>query len=195
MTSPDHDPVEMRTFAALDSALPRVTPAAALLDRILEEVRAEGTVVPIRSRRWVGRRFVASAAVAAAAVLVVSVGTWSLTRSSSGPDARAAIAGKSEPAVRGQAQLYDLTGADARVLVSLRSVPRPPSGHHYEIWVLREGTAAMESLGSFVPTSSEVELSFPLPGSGPYVAVDVSIEDDGGPPGHSGTSLASGSFS
>ncbi len=81
------------------------------------------------------------------------------------------------------------------VRVSLRDVPPAPSGHHYEVWVLREeGGGAMESVGVFTPTSSDVELDLPLPGPGNYAAVDVSVEEDDGPPAHSDTSLASGTF-
>ena len=53
----------------------------------------------------------------------------------------------------------------------------------------------MESVGVFTPTSSEVDLVFALPGPGNYAAVDISVEEDNGPPIHSDTSLADGAFS
>ena len=53
----------------------------------------------------------------------------------------------------------------------------------------------MEAVGAFTPTSGDVELDLPLPGPGDYAAVDVSVEEDGGPPAHSDTSLAGGTFS
>ena len=111
-------------------------------------------------------------------------------------DARAAIAGKSDPAVTGEAVLYGSTADGGTVHVSLRDVPAAPSGHHYEVWVLRRDAGGeMEAVGSFTPTSDDVELDLPLPGPGDYAAVDVSVEENGGPPAHSDTSLAGGTFS
>ena len=80
-------------------------------------------------------------------------------------------------------------------MLDLEHVPAPPSGHHYEVWVLRrEGGGAMEAVGSFTPEGDEAKLELPLPGPGDYQAVDVSVEPDGGPAEHSSVSLASGSF-
>ena len=62
------------------------------------------------------------------------------------------------------------------------------------MWVLREGDEAMEAVGSFSPSRRDVELDLPLPGPGDYRAVDVSLEEDGGSPEHSGHSLAGGEF-
>ena len=39
-----------------------------------------------------------------------------------------------------------------------------------------------------------VELDLPLPGPGNDAAVDISVEEDEGPPAHSDTSLAGGTF-
>ena len=67
--------------------------------------------------------------------------------------------------------------------VTLRDVPPAPSGHHYEVWVLRRnGGGQMEAIGSFTPTSQTVKLDLPLPGAGDYAAVDISVEQDGGSP-------------
>ena len=95
----------------------------------------------------------------------------------------------------GAAVLHGASSAGGTVHVSLDDVPAAPSGHHYEVWVLRQGGTEMEAVGAFSPTSSHVELDLPLPGAGEYAAVDVSLEDDGGSPAHSDTSLAGGSFS
>ena len=74
-------------------------------------------------------------------------------------------------------------------------MPAPPTGHHYEVWVLRtEGGGAMEAVGSFTPDDDHARLELPLPGPGDYQAVDVSVEPDGGPAEHSSVSLAGGSF-
>ena len=107
------------------------------------------------------------------------------------PDARAAIAGTPEFAdVTGAAKLYG-----NELVLDLQDVPAPPSGHHYEVWVLRsEGGGEMEAVGSFTPEDEDASLEFRLPGPGDYRAVDVSVEPDGGPAEHSSVSLAGGSF-
>ena len=186
---------DQATIAFVEQSLPRVTPPADMFDRILAEIRPEATVVPLRPRA--NRRFVAPvvgtlAAVAAVVLIaVVALGGDDLGT----PDARAAISGKSDPAVSGEAELFGSDAAGGTVRVSLTDVPKAPSGHHYEVWVLREeGGGAMESVGVFTPASSDVELEFTLPGSGNYAAVDVSVEEDNGTPAHSDTSLASGAF-
>jgi len=40
-----------------------------------------------------------------------------------------------------------------------------------------------------------VKLDLPLPGAGDYAALDISVQQDGGSPEHSNTSLANGAFS
>jgi len=186
---------DQATIAFVEQSLPRVVPPADMFDRILAEIRTEATVVPLRPRAH--RRVVvpvvgALAAVAAVILIaVVALGGDDLGT----PDARAAISGKSDPAVSGEALLFGSNADGGTVRVSLRDVPAAPSGHHYEVWVLRtEGGGEMEAVGSFTPTSSDVELDLPLPGPGNYAAVDVSVEENGGPPIHSDTSLASGAF-
>lgn len=183
------------TIAFVERSLPRVTPPADLFDRILAEIRPEATVVPFRSRAH--RRAVLPVVGALAAVAaVVLIAVVALGGDDLGPpDARAAISGKSDPAVTGEALLFGSNARGGTVRVSLRDVPAAPSGHHYEVWVLRtEGGGEMESVGTFTPTSQDVELDLSLPGPGNYAAVDISVEEDGGPPTHSDTSLASGAF-
>ena len=187
---------DRETLAHLERLLPRVSPPADIFDRILAEIQPEATVIPFRpktQRRLVVPAVVTLAAVAAAVVIaIIATGGNSLGPS----DARAAIAGKSDPAVTGEARLYGSTADGGTVQVKLRDVPPAPSGHHYEVWVLRRNAGGnMEAIGSFTPTSHTVELDLPLPGAGDYAAVDISVEQDGGSPLHSDTSLASGAFS
>ena len=187
----DGDPLE-----TIEHSLPRVTPPADLFDRILAEIHPEAKVVPLPSRSR--RRMVVPVVGALAAVAAVIVVAVVATRGGGlGPaDARAAISGKSDPAVKGQAVIYGTGAAGGIVRISLVDVPPAPSGHHYVIWVLRKNTGgAMESVGSFSPASKTVDLELPLPGPGTYAAVDISVEEDGGPAAHSDTSLAGGVFS
>ncbi len=187
--------IDQATLAAVERSLPRVTPPDDMFDRILAGIRPEATVVPLRPK--VHRRHampIAGTLAAIAAVVLIAV--VALGRDDLGsPDARAAISGKSDPDVRGEAMLYGATTDGGKVRVSLRNVPPAPSGHHYEIWVLRRDAGGeMEAVGSFTPTSRNVTFDLPLPGPGDYAAVDVSVEENGGPPIHSDTSLASGAF-
>ena len=187
--------IDQATLAFVERSLPRVTPPADMFDRILAEIRPEATVVPLRPKAH-RRAIVPVAGALAAVAAVVLIAVVALGGDDLGPpDARAAISGKSDPSVSGEAELFGVNADGGTVRVSLRDVPPPPSGHHYEVWVLREeGGGAMESVGVFTPTSSAVELDLPLPGPGNYAAVDVSVEEDDGPPAHSDTSLASGAF-
>ncbi len=196
MTAYDVDrPDDRDLLASLERLLPPVAPPADLFDRVLDEVRAEATVVPLRPRRSRVPRWAAGAAVTAvAAVAALAIGVSLRGDGLGPPDATAAIAGKSAPEVSGEARLYGADDDGGHVLVTLQNVPPAPSGHHYELWVLREGTSEMESVAVFTPTSETVELDVTLPGPGEYVAVDISVEEDGGSPAHSDTSLATGAF-
>lgn len=188
--------IDRATLAFVEESLPRVVPPADMFDRILAEIRPEATVVPLRPRAH-RRVVVPVVGVLAAVAAVVLIAVVALGGDDLGtPDARAAISGKSDPAVSGEAVLFGATSDAGTVRVSLRDVPAAPSGHHYEVWVLREeGGGEMESVGTFTPTSADVELDLRLPGPGNYAAVDVSVEEDGGSPVHSDTSLAAGTFS
>ena len=73
-------------------------------------------------------------------------------------------------------------------------MPPAPAGRHYEVWVLRRGAAAMSPLGRSGRPRRSVSLRLLLPGEGPYNAVDVSVQRDGGPNVNSGIHLASGAF-
>jgi len=175
------------TVAALEAGVARAAPSDDLFARILADV--EPAPAPQRARtrgRWVPRLATAGVAVAAAVVALTV-----FTDGRGAPDAQAAVAGTTQFAdVSGEAKLY----GDELVL-DLEHVPAPPSGHHYEVWVLRrQGGGAMEAVGSFTPQGDEAKLELPLPGPGDYQAVDVSVEPDGGPAEHSSVSLASGSF-
>ena len=109
------------------------------------------------------------------------------------PDATATVAAPSGQAL-GEARLYGTGGADGRLVLALHDLPAAPAGHHYELWVLRQGAEHMEAVAVVSPSGGAVRLDVPLPGAGTYAATDVSVEDDGGPPEHSGTSVAGGTF-
>ena len=193
------------TVSMLEATVARERPPADLFDRVLERIEAEGVPAPVqeepvrrraqrRERSWRLWPAFAAGAAAAAAVALVLVVTGGDDLGT--PDARAAVQGtEAFPTVRGEARLYRAGREDGVVVVALDDVPTPGAGEHYEVWVLRkEARGEMEAVGVFTPTASSVDLEFRLPGPGDYEAVDVSVEEDGGPPAHSGTSLAGGHF-
>jgi anti-sigma-K factor RskA len=190
------DEADRETLAQLERLLPRVSPPLNTFDRILAEIQPQATVIPLRPKTQRRRVVTGVATLAAVAAVIVIATVATGDNGLEPPDARAAIAGKSDPAVTGEARLYGSTGDGGTVRVTLRDVPPAPSGHHYEVWVLRRNSGGqMEAIGSFTPTSHTVQLKLSLPGAGDYAAVDISVEEDGGSPEHSDTSLASGAFS
>jgi hypothetical protein len=194
MTDTLDDPHESELLTAMERLLPRVSPPADLFDRILDEVRSEATVVPLRpTRRRRAQAWIAGGAVAAAAAVALAIGISLTSDDGLGqPDARAVISSSEDPSVTGEAELYAAAG---KVRVSLAAVPAAPSGHHYEVWVLPEGSEEMISVATFDPAGGEsVELELDLPQDGAYAAVDVSVEEDAGPAAHSDTSYGTGFF-
>lgn len=207
MNRDDITPDDMNTMDALGAALPRVAPPAGLGDRIMAAAAADEAGAPTHlapvirlDERRARRRVVLSSLAAAACAAAVAVGvTLAITGDGStdmpGPlTASTQVVGAAGDGVSGTASLYGAGAAGGMVQVALDSVPAPPAGHHYEVWVLEKGSTAMTSVGSFTPSSGNVDLTLPLPAPAEYAAVDISVEPNGGPPAHSGTSLAGAKF-
>ena len=95
-----------------------MTAAHDLFDRILAEIRPEATVIPTPHRRRPPRRCVVPA-VGAVAAAAVPDRRRRLGSDEPGPaDARAAITGKSDPAVNGEAVLYGSTADGGTIRIS-----------------------------------------------------------------------------
>ena len=78
-----------------------------------------------------------------------------------------------------------------RVLVAdLDRVPRPPQGDYYELWISRPGSDVKIPIGAFKPSDGKVHLEVPLPTEGKRLNIDISIEEETGPPDHSGRTIA-----
>ena len=186
------------TVAILESSVARVQPSYDLFAGILAEIEPEPQPTPMPAvRNWSWRRALPAFAIGVAATVTVFAVALALDAGGSGtPDAVAAVQGTPDFAgVHGEARLYGSSSADGTLRLELADVPPAPEGQHYEVWVLRPATGeTMEAVGVFDPTGSDVELELGLPGAGEYVAVDISVEPDAGPPEHSGTSLAGGEF-
>ena len=191
------------TVSMLEASVAREGPSHDLFAGILAEIEPQPAASAVErgesgSRRWSWRRALPAFAVGAAATAAVFAVALALDSGSSPgtPDAVAAVAGTPEFAgVHGEARLYGSGQPGGVVRLELADVPAAPDGSHYEVWVLRpEAGDAMEAVGVFDPSGSQVELELGLPGAGDYVAVDISVEPDAGSPEHSGTSLAGGEF-
>jgi anti-sigma-K factor RskA len=195
------------TVAMLEAGLVREAPPPGLFDEVVARIESPSaqpiedaeTSTPRPPLRRRARRFwpaFAAGAVTAAAAATVLVFALTGGGDLGSPDARAAVSGTDEfPLVHGEARLYHSSDTAGVLAVDLADVPAPPPGEHYEVWVLRtQGGGAMEAVGSFAGGDSSVDLELPLPGPGDYEAVDISVQRDGGPAAHSGTSLAGGRF-
>lgn len=186
----------------LATLVPPLDPSPELWSRIVSALPGtNGTAAaPPRSAapRPARRRSLVPALAALTAAAVAATSTLLLTRAPDpgAPASRASLTAQGDPAVRGEAVLYDPGSPDGQLVLDLEGMPAAPNGHHYEVWVLRStGGGEMEAVGAFsVPADGAVRLELPLPGPGTYRAVDVSLEEDGGSPEHSGTSVASGTF-
>jgi anti-sigma-K factor RskA len=197
------DPLELpenrETMRVLERSLPRAAPPGDLFERIRSQVEREhtggATVVELPRRRrrtpLVATGSALAAAAAAVAITLAATGDSGLGE----PALRTAIAPHGEAELTGDAELFRPAEAGGVLVVDLAGVPPAPSGHHYEVWVLPEGSEAMIAVGTFTPTGANVRLELPLPLPGEYAAVDISLEENGGPAGHSGTSVAGGAFS
>jgi anti-sigma-K factor RskA len=183
----------------LGGALAREAPPLDLGDRIATAAQADVQGQPAAAGRAAPRPrwrlwLPAIGGVAAAAAIVLAI----VVTGDSGlgpPDQQVDIVA-AEPAapVRGRAALYHPERPDGHLVVDLESLRPAPPGHHYEVWVLRKGVTTMEKVGSFSSADASVHLELDLPGSGDYAALDISVEEDEGPPEHSGKSVAGAKF-
>jgi hypothetical protein len=168
------------TVGLLEAELPRVAPPPLNL----------ASVRPERRRGPSQRLLIAAIAAAVAVILVLA-----LVRGDTGSSPRATLTpGNFGAQTHGDARITGQGRGGSFLVVNLEDVPAAPSGRHYAVWVLRRGATAMTPLGTFRPTARSVSLRLLLPGDGPYSAVDVSVQRDGGPKVNSGIHLASGAF-
>jgi hypothetical protein len=183
-------PEHADTVERVERGVARTKPPDDLFDRIVAETRP-GEVVPRRRRRLL--RTASPVAAAAVASVAAVLTTLSLTGGDGlgDPVLRAALAGSN---VRGSAAVYKPDRPDGRLVVDLDSVPEPPSDHFYELWLTRSDGVRI-SVGSFTPDDGEAHFEVPLPIPGSYASIDISIEQDDGPPEHSGQSLATARLS
>jgi hypothetical protein len=133
--------------------------------------------------------------VTVAALLAIVLAVTVLRGSGTGsPPAARITPGNAGAATHGEARISGAGRGGTYLQLVLHDIPPPAAGKHYEVWVLPRGAVTMRPIGAFRPSGRDVSLRLPLPGGGPYRAVDVSVQDDGGPDVNSGVHLAGGSF-
>lgn len=160
--------------------------------------REAEVAVPTPLRQKLEHRWLAVGAAAAAIAATVALTFVVLGNDGLGdPAFESRISPASaEIQISGQAQLFDPDAPGGVLVLDLTGVPPSPVGHHYQVWVLRSGGGgAMEAVGAFSPEKSDTHLELPLPGPGSYAAVDISVQEDGGAPDHSGVSIAGAGLS
>jgi hypothetical protein len=181
-------------------------PPADLADRIVAAVVTEQTepvvttpspgrpaVVPRRRWRSLLPALGMSAAAAAAAVAITLVATRDPGLGT--PDREAQIVAVTPgDSLLGTVALYHPDRMDGRLAIDISRLKAAPTGHHYQVWVLRKGSTVMEAVGTFNVASDATHIEANLPGRGEYAALDISLEEDNGPPEHSGVSIAGATF-
>jgi anti-sigma-K factor RskA len=157
--------------STLAYAAPAPAPRPALRDRILDEVRRNGSnVVPLRARRT----FFATAGLAAvAACVAIGLGLWAFSLQNSLDEEReASRATALGPEGRGRL----IVGDDRSAVLVLYGVPAAPRGKDYEAWIARNGR--VEPAGVFEGGRERVfTLDKPVP---PEATVMVTLEQEGG---------------
>jgi Anti-sigma-K factor rskA len=179
-------PEHRETVERLERGVAPVSPPDDLFDRIVAGTRP-APAVPLHRRvsTWA-----APVLAAAAAVLI----TLAVTRDGNGLGDPARQGTIRSALVDGRVALYRPDERDGVVVVDLDRVPAPPPAHYYEIWIVRPGGLQLP-IGTFTPEDGKAHLELPLPTPGRYLSIDISVEDESGPPDHSGRSVATARFS
>jgi hypothetical protein len=92
--------------------------------------------------------------------------------------------------VDGTLALYRPEGGNRVLVADLDRVSDVPEGRYYELWISSPGSDVKIPIGSFSPTEGQVHLVVPLPTEDKQLSIDISIEEETGPPDHSGQTIA-----
>lgn len=181
-------PEHRDTVEQLERGLARVAPPEGLYDRIAAETRPPAAVLPFRRRRlpaWASTA--GAAALAAAAAVAITLAVTSDEEGLGEPIREVHI---SNERVDGTLAVYRKDEDNRVLVVDLDRVAAPPPEHLYTLWMSRTGSDVKIPIGSFSPSGEDVHLEVPLPAEGKRLSIDISIEDENGPPGHSGETVA-----
>lgn len=166
-------------------------PPAPALDLARATGRAQKAVAARRSSRPRWRLTFASALALAVVVAGVIVLSGTGIRSDPPPPAVTALTLRPVAGAGGAAQLVVHASGDAELQASGL---RPNGTHeHYEAW-LADRSGRMVPMGSFrVGADGKADAHMTVEADlATYAFVDISVEPDGGPPTHSGTSVLRG---
>ena len=181
-------PEHTDTIERLERSVARDAPPDDLFERILEEVQPPATVIPFRRRRipaWASSA--AAAALAAAAAVVVTVGVMRDGDGLGDPIREVQV---SNERVDGTLAVYQQDDGNRLLVVDLDRVPAAQRDQFYEIWISRPGSDVKIPVGAFLPRNGHAHLEVPLPTEGKKLSIDISVEDENGPPDHSGQTVA-----
>jgi anti-sigma-K factor RskA len=181
-------PEHRDTVERLEQGVARVAPPDDLFDRIVDDVRPAAPVVPFRRRRlpaWFSSA--AAAALAAAAAVAVTLG---VTRDDDGLGDPIREVHISNERVDGTLAVYRQDEGNRVLVADLDRVADAPPKHFYTLWISRPGSDVKIPIGTFSPRGGDVHLEVPLPTEGKRLSIDISIEEEDGPPGHSGQTIA-----
>ena len=176
------------TVERLERGVARAAPPDDLFDRILDEVQPRATVIPFRRRRipaWASSA--AAAVVAAAAAVAVTV---SVTGDDDGLGDPIREVRVSNERVDGTLAVYQQGDGNRLLVVDLDKVPPAQRDQFYEIWISRPGSDVKIPVGSFRPRNGHAHVEVPLPTERKKLSIDISVEDEDGPPEHSGQTVA-----
>lgn len=149
-----------------------------------------------RRRRW------AAVIVGAAAtiVLIVAVGVFAVHSDDTPTELAAAellpYEGAQVGNAGGEVELID-DGEQLSLRVDMHDLPAPAPGTFYELWLIDPGSGEPLSVATMKDGSSDVAIDIPLPeGADPdrFAVVDVSIQEAGAGPEHSGNSVLRGTL-
>ena len=134
--------------------------------------------------------------------MIAGVGVFAATRSDPTPTELAAAElrpyeGAQVGDAAGQVELID-DGDTLSLRVDMRDLPTPPPGTFYELWLIDPTTGEPVSVATMKDGSSDVATEIAVPaGTDPqrYDVVDVSVQEEGAGPEHSGNSVLRGTLS
>ena len=184
-----------------DAALASEAPASG--DATSDDRDDPGGVAPVvdlesRRRRWTTLLATAAAVVA----LVAGVGSFAASQSDDSPTELAAAQllpyeGAQVGDAAGTVELID-DGDQLSLRVDMKDLPAPAPGTFYELWLIDPTTGEPVSVATMKDGSSDVATEIAVPaGTDParFDVVDVSVQEDGAGPEHSGNSVLRGTLS
>jgi Anti-sigma-K factor rskA, C-terminal/Putative zinc-finger len=142
-----------------------------------------------RDRRRRGRRLLGAAAV----VLALALGIGVLTLSGDREAGRGQTVALAAPAGGASAQARMRGAGDDQVMtITASSLPQPPAGAWYAVWLVGEGGEAFP-VGVLAPDGRGI-WSLPADVAARYRAIDVTLERADGDPSRSDRSVLRGSY-